>query len=250
LKTNNGTATTCRVSDGTQIYESVRNVAGSAIRPGGFQLTERAISQCEFGENPRLLDAGCGTGATVDFLRKKFRYDVIALDISSSLFSSGSDNKDTFPFIQGDTRQLPFRDAAMDGILCECVISLLEKPCLAFAEFSRVIRPGGYLMVSDLYDRGGNAAYQHIETNGVEDLKRMPSRIATEDLFSVAGFELVTWEDHTIYLKELAAQLILNGFGADELGKSAGMALSQTFVPSCCAQVRPGYYLAVARKNS
>jgi arsenite methyltransferase len=250
LKTSNHAGSVCSKARSWDIFGTFREVAGTAIRPGGTFLTERAISFCSFEANPRLLDAGCGTGATVDFLRKKFRYDAIALDISTSLFRSGIDNKHTFPFIQGDTRQLPFRDAAMDGILCECVISLLEKPRLAFAEFSRVIRPGGYLMVSDLYDRRGSALYQHIETNGAEDLKRMPSRIATEDLFSVTGFELLTWEDHTIYLKELAAQLILNGFGADELGKSAGMVQSQAFVPSSAAQVRPGYYLAVARKSS
>jgi arsenite methyltransferase len=249
LKTNNGTGMSYRISDRTEIYESVCKVAGSPIRPGGFQLTERAISQCGFDANPRLLDVGCGTGATVVFLREKYHFNAIAFDLSSSLFSAAIDKTHTYAFIQGDARQLPFCDAALDGVLCECVISLLEKSDLAFAEFARVLRPGGYLMLSDLYDRGGNAAFQHIGTDGADCHKKMLPRSVTEKLLSEGGFELIIWEDHTVCLKELAAQLVLNGFGADELGKSAGMALSQTFVPSCSSQVRPGYYLAVARKS-
>jgi arsenite methyltransferase len=249
LKTNSGNELTCRMSDGREIYNYVRAVAGSAIRPGGMSLTGRAISFCMFGANPRLLDAGCGTGATVVFLRESFHFNAIALDISSSLIGTDTDKTGTFPFIRGDARQLPFCDAVMDGITCECVISVLENPDLAFAEFARVLRPGGYLILSDLYDRGRETVYGCDSTDGAECLKNIRPRTVTENMVSGAGFELIIWEDHTVHLKELAAQLILNGFSADELGESTGLTCSRIAMQSSSVFVRPGYYLLIARKT-
>lgn len=248
MRINRGAGRICSVSEKVDIYGSIRFYSGPTIRPGAFKLTERAISQCRFGDNPRLLDVGCGTGATARFLREKFGYSTIALDISPTLFSGGSENTDTFPFIQGDARQLPLGDRSMDGIISECVISILEKPQLAIAEFSRVLTPGGFLMITDLYDRGCNGPYGHSRTDGGECLKGIQPRFATENLLLEAGFEPLIWEDHTDCLKHLAAQLVLNGFGADDLCGPAGVADSVARLPSGSAPVRPGYYLSVARK--
>jgi arsenite methyltransferase len=235
--------------DGMELYNYARTVAGSAIRPGGMSLTRRAISFCRFGANPRLLDAGCGTGATVVFLRESFHFNAIALDISSSLIGTGTDKTGTFPFIQGDARQLPFCNAVMDGITCECVFSVLENPDLAIAEFARVLRPGGYLVLSDLYDRGGETDFPCNGTNGAECFKNLRPRAVTENMVAEAGFEPVIWEDHTVYLKQMAAQLILNGFSADELGESTGLPRTRSVLQSRSASVRPGYYLLIARKT-
>jgi arsenite methyltransferase len=239
-----------RMSDGMETYKSVSAVAGSAIRPGGMSLTERAISLCGFGANARLLDAGSGTGATVVLLRERYHYNAVALDISTSLVGAGGNKADTYPFIQGDTRQLPFRDAVMDGITCECVISVLDNISHAFAEFARVLRPGGYLILSDLYDRGREVVHSIDGPDGVGCFKKLLPRATTENLVAGAGFEPVIWEDHTAYLKELAAQLVLNGFCADELRESIGLAGLNALPQSCSAPVSPGYYLLIARKTS
>ncbi len=250
MKTNNCAETACCPVSGTGFYGTVRDISGSAIRPGGMRLTERAISFCRFEANPRLLDVGCGTGATADHLRNKFHYDTIALDTSSSLVGSGDVKARIFPFIQGDARKLPFRDGSMDGIICECVISILEKPDLAFAEFARVIRPEGFLIVSDLYDRGNGTPYSKDCEDEADCPKNLRSLEATEKLVIDNGFEPALWEDHTWYMKELAAQLILGGLSADDLGKSIGLAGGDVLRKSCSAPLLPGYYLLVARKAS
>ncbi len=229
---------------GLGIYGSVRDVAGPAIRPGGMKLTERAISFCRFGSNSRLLDVGSGTGATVRFLRERYYFNAVAIDISPSLIGQRKDKMDILPFILGDARQLPFCDWVMDGITCECVISCLENPELAFAEFARVLRPGGYLILSDLYDRGGNSG------EGAECHRGMMPRDVTENLLAWAGFEQVLWEDHTLYLKELAAQLVLNGISANKFLEPAGPFCRPGMSQLHTASVKPGYYLLIARKIS
>ena len=45
-------------------YESaeLHAVTGPAIRPGGLELTARALEFCSFPDSARLLDVGCGSG--------------------------------------------------------------------------------------------------------------------------------------------------------------------------------------------
>ncbi len=52
------------------LHESreMRSVTGPTIRPGGLTLTERAFAFCSLPERARVLDVGCGVGATVEFL--------------------------------------------------------------------------------------------------------------------------------------------------------------------------------------
>ena len=52
------------------VYENsnIRCVTGETLRPGGFLLTKRAVSNCGFEKDQKILDVGCGMGATVKFL--------------------------------------------------------------------------------------------------------------------------------------------------------------------------------------
>jgi hypothetical protein len=85
-----------------------------------------------------------------------------------------------------------------------------------------VLRSGGFLILSDIYDRGTEAREQ------------LQTRLAE------SGFSILLWEDHTQLLRELAARLVLahgslEGFWCDAAG--------------CAAGARPGYYLLIARKD-
>jgi arsenite methyltransferase len=62
----------CKTYENPKIHE----VTGETIRPGGFALTKRAIEYCGFGKGARLLDVGCGLGATVEYLVDQHDFDV------------------------------------------------------------------------------------------------------------------------------------------------------------------------------
>jgi ubiquinone/menaquinone biosynthesis C-methylase UbiE len=204
------------------VYESaaLRGVTGPTIRPGGLALTDRAVEFCGFHPGARLLDVGCGIGATVEHLRSRYGFAARGVDISRRLIAEGLVRNPALPLAEGKGEALPVEGGNLDGIFCECVLSLVAEPRRALAEFHRALRSGGFLILSDMYDRV-TAARQQIGA-----------------LLAERGFRVVLWEDHTPLLKELAARLVL-----------AHGSLEGFWCNAAGAGGRPGYYLLVARKE-
>ncbi len=200
---------------------ALRGVTGPTIRPGGLALTERAVDFCCFPAKARILDVGCGTGATVARLRTRHGFNAAGIDPSRSLIAEGLVRNPSLPLAEGVAEALPVEDGTLDGILCECVLSLVEEPRRALSEFRRALRPGGRLILSDMYDRGRDGREQ------------MEARL------SESGFKVIFWEDHTPLLKELAARIVLAGGSLEGLCSPA----------VCQTGTRPGYYLIIARKS-
>lgn len=202
------------------------------FRPGGTELTDRALSCCGFAVGARVLDVGCGVGASVEHLQSRHTLAVTGIDLSPALIAEGLARNPALPLTVGSAEALPVADGELNGILCECVLSLVDDPRQVLQEFRRALRPGGSLILSDLYLRH----HQH------EDPAPGPmTRGTLEALLNACGFVLCLWEDHTRLLQELAARLVLAHGSLDGLWcspRDAG-----------CAGERPGYYLLVARKE-
>jgi SAM-dependent methyltransferase len=91
----------------------------------------------------KILDAGCGR-------YMKFCKDlsndaaVVGIDLETTL---ETDNR-SMPFgVRGDVSQLPFPDSHFDMVISRSVIEHLEDPPQVFREFSRVLRPGGKVVI-------------------------------------------------------------------------------------------------------
>jgi SAM-dependent methyltransferase len=227
-----------------EIYESglLREVTGPALRPGGTFLTDRAASFCGFVPGCRLLDVGCGTGATVEHLRDRYGIHVTGLDCSRILLDEALRRNPLLTLVEGRAEALPCPDGTIDGIFCECVLSLLAAPRQALGEFRRVLAPGGYLVLSDLYDRPEQGAQPCGSLAGGVRAGRA-TREALEELVRTCGFSVLFWEDHTRFLKELAARLILAGCPLDEFYGTGCSGRPLSVGP------RPGYYLMVGRRE-
>jgi ubiquinone/menaquinone biosynthesis C-methylase UbiE len=216
-------------------YEAgpLRDMTGPAIRPGGTLLTGRAVRFCCFSPGDEILDVGCGAGATVEYLRGRHRLNAVGVDPSRRLLEEAWARNLDLPLGLGRAEAVPAVDATKDGIVCECVLSLLNDPALALAEFRRVLRPGGRLILSDLYERtaaGDNRKYGLL------------SRTRLEELLFANGFTLQLWEDHSRLLRELAAGLLMSHGTLEGFWRCADNS-------GCRAGERPGYYLLVARKD-
>lgn len=230
------------------LYESqaLRKATGPAIRPGGLSVLEEALERYPFKRGSRVLDVGCGMGASVAWLRSRCGLHVTGVDLSRALLSEGSKKVPCLPLAQARAEQLPVADACCHGLICECVLSLVSDSERVLSEFHRALMPGGLLIMSDIYRRNPLDSGQTLPCgscfSGASDRKRV-LRWLTD-----TGFSLRLWEDHSHLLRELAAKLIfmhgsMTAFWEQFAGANEGQQMEQAV-----RAMRPGYYLIVAEK--
>jgi 2-polyprenyl-3-methyl-5-hydroxy-6-metoxy-1,4-benzoquinol methylase len=97
-------------------------------------------------EGRRLLDAGCGTGFfSMRALSRGAR--VISLDIGRGLLKE-TRRKGIVSVVAGDAARMPIRDAFFDVVVSSECIEHTQFPRDTVREFIRVLRPGGWLVVT------------------------------------------------------------------------------------------------------
>lgn len=99
----------------------------------------------------KVLDIGCGEGITLEKLVTRFPEKEI-LGIEPDPRNVKLCRAHNLPVLQGDAFNLPFENESVDTCLFMEVIEHLETPEKALAELTRVLRPGGRLIVVFPYD--------------------------------------------------------------------------------------------------
>ncbi len=99
-----------------------------------------------------VLDAGCGDGINLIGLRRFATPEPVAMQLVGVDYNpvrlARARALDAGVGLQrASLYQLPFRDAAMDVVLCNHVIEHVPDLGTALAELFRVLRPGGLLIV-------------------------------------------------------------------------------------------------------
>jgi len=189
----------------------------TTCRPGGLELTRLGLEFCQFTPAARLLDIGCGAGATVALLTS-LGYQAIGVDLLPP--EDG---------VQADAAALPFDDDSFDGVLFECSFSKIAAPEKALSEARRVLKASGKLLISDFYARGQPAVFTGV-------LGRMESRDVLLQRMQSAGFRVIIWQDHSETLPQFWGQWILDQ-GSQQVGR--------TIDKTTLRQAKCGYFLAV-----
>lgn len=130
-----------------------------------------AVKAAQVKAGDRVLDCACGTGdLTLAFMRALWRLgppaseQVVGLDFTAGMLDVAREKGkrilapvkadprpiflgDRIQWIQGDAMNLPFPDASFDIVSIAFGIRNVSDPAKAFAEFHRVLKPGGRLVV-------------------------------------------------------------------------------------------------------
>ncbi|HKW98494.1 MAG TPA: class I SAM-dependent methyltransferase [Bryobacteraceae bacterium] len=98
-----------------------------------------------------VLDIGCGRGMVVRDLQRR-GYTVRGIDFDADSIFDSVAQAGYFPSEVGDLNHLPYRDASFDAVLLAGTIEhVFDGPEKGFAEISRVLRPGGILVLTIPY---------------------------------------------------------------------------------------------------
>jgi ubiquinone/menaquinone biosynthesis C-methylase UbiE len=96
------------------------------------------------------LDAACGTGRHAATLAE-LGHRVIGVDTTESMLAIARDKVPGADFRTGRLEALPVADASVDLITCTLALTHVERLAPVIAEFARVLRPGGTIVLSDMH---------------------------------------------------------------------------------------------------
>ena len=114
-----------------------------------------------FGQGDSLVDLGCGPGFATFDLARLVRRDgrVAALDSAQKFVdhlaaqvTAGGREFENVSCHRCSIEDLPFEDASFDGAFARWLFCFLERPEKAVAEVSRVVRPGGRMVIIDYFN--------------------------------------------------------------------------------------------------
>jgi len=97
-----------------------------------------------------VLEVACGTGISTAALSRTLNVntEIVATDLNDAMLEYATKKRGNLPgvtFRQADAQSLPFTDNSFDIVVCQFGIMFFPDKAKAFAEFARVLRPGGLL---------------------------------------------------------------------------------------------------------
>ncbi|UCC27905.1 MAG: methyltransferase domain-containing protein [Candidatus Bathyarchaeota archaeon] len=99
--------------------------------------------------NARVLDVGCGSGYTGEYL-VEHGFNVVGVDFSQSMLKLAGRNVPEANLIKQDATRLGFKTNSFDGLTSfYCIIHIpREKHASLFQSFHRILKPEGIMLIS------------------------------------------------------------------------------------------------------
>ena len=124
-----------------------------------LRISARRMRIPDGGRGLRLLDAGCGTGAsTAALLEAAPHAQIVAVDASAGMLQQAAAKSwpDSVRFVHSPIED--FTDSGFDGILAAYLVRNLADPDAQLRRFLTMLRPGGTLALHEYSVRDSRAA--------------------------------------------------------------------------------------------
>ena len=153
--------------DSRQVRRNFARAAGGydAVAVLQREIASRMLERLDYVkiEPQRVLDLGCGVGATLTALSERYpKAQVLGADASEAMLHAGRSQRSRLrwllPFLRGrtssliaaDARALPYQANSIGMIWSNLMLHWLDDPLPAFREMHRTLEAGGLLMFATL----------------------------------------------------------------------------------------------------
>lgn len=153
-----------------------------------------------------VLDAGCGTGRALPFLRDAVgpRGSVLGVDVTPAMLEAAvrAGRHRGAQLVLADVARLPLRTGALDAVFAAGLIAHLPQPAENLRELARAVRPGGLLALFHPIGRAALAARQGRQITP-DDLRAEPN---LRTLLDASGWRLTSYTDESDRFLALAVR--------------------------------------------
>lgn len=236
------------------VYESccMQEATGETLRPGGFKLTEQAVDFCALTKQTRILDLGCGMGATASYLYQNYGMKLVGIDPSDKLLGIAKAKNPFATFVKGTGDVLPFEDAHFECVLAECTMSLMHDVPRTLQEVYRVLKQEGWFVINDVYAKNPESLSEMDTFSVTSCMRGMHDLLSLQEQLVMTGFHVMLLEDCSSLLKELMVNII---FSHGSMKAFWSKTIEGSAAQTCCSfdsrikQCKPGYFMLIAKKG-
>ena len=129
----------------------------------GLEATEELADLLTVAPEDHILDIGSGIGGPARYIARRFGARITGIDLTAEFCEVARQLtqmlglEDRLDFKQGDATAMLFADASFDGAYSMNVSMNIADKAGFYAEIHRVLRPGGWLVLSELAQGPGDA---------------------------------------------------------------------------------------------
>lgn len=175
-------------------FERIARLGLRHMHPGGLSATRKLLTRLALQPDHRVLDVGCGVGATTCLVAARHGGTITGVDRSPFMIARarerGAAQGGRATFQVGDAYALDFEPETFDALLAESVTLFLDCQ-RALPEFRRVLKPGGVVgdIVMTCAEPVPEAVLARMEQ--LEGVRMLPrSEMEWRSLYEQAGFRL------------------------------------------------------------
>ncbi|GAA1995326.1 methyltransferase domain-containing protein [Catenulispora subtropica] len=188
------------------------------------RMEDRLGAELALPAGSKVLDAGCGIGNVARAMADRHGLDVTGIDIldfniaEANRRSAKAGLTKATRFHIGDYHHLPFPDSSFDGLYTMETFVHSADPKAALAEFKRVLKPGGKLVMFE-YSRTRDSEVSPEANRAMRrvcDEAAMPAWLelyhgVLDEMLGAAGFAVESSVDITANMMPMASAFYLIG---------------------------------------
>jgi len=134
-----------------RVEEEFQAALEESLQPRGPEMMYELVAGLELMPGASALDVGCGEGDHTIELASRFGLDMLGIDPVARHISLARMARPGAGFELGRAEALPVEDHSVDLVWCKDVLVHVSDLDRAYAEFRRVLRPGGKALVYQMF---------------------------------------------------------------------------------------------------
>ena len=178
----------------------------------GLEATEDMSDRLSISATDRILDIGSGLGGPARYMARRFGCRVAGIDLTAEfcevarLLTARLGLEDRVSFDEGDALAMPFGDAAFDGAYSMNVSMNIAGKRAFYREVSRVLRPGGWLALSEVAQGPGGDPDYPLPWAATAASSFLATPEDTRAALEAAGFRIESLRDTSREARDFAAR--------------------------------------------